>query len=55
MRKERFGKFLSVVLSIAMVLSLSVTALAAEGETSIPQWDCVNISYPGFLEDLRKL
>lgn len=35
MRKERFGKFLSVVLSIAMVLSLSVTALAAEGETHL--------------------
>ena len=35
MRKERFGKFLSVALSIAMVLSLSVTALAAEGETHL--------------------
>ena len=35
MRKERFRKILSVALSIAMVLSLSVTALAAEGETHL--------------------
>ncbi|MGN8896450.1 bifunctional metallophosphatase/5'-nucleotidase [Flavonifractor sp. HCP28S3_F3] len=35
MHKQKFGKFLSVVLSIAMVLSLSVTALAAEGETHL--------------------
>ena len=35
MRKLRLGKVLSVMLSIAMVLSLSVTALAAEGETKL--------------------
>ena len=35
MRKKRFGKILSVALSMAMVLSLSVTALAAEGETQL--------------------
>ena len=35
MRKKRFGKILSVALSMAMVLSLSVTALAAEGETHL--------------------
>ena len=38
-----------------IAMTFAVAALAAEGETSIPQWDCVNISYPGFLEDLRKL
>ena len=36
MHKQKFGKFLSVVLSIAMVLSLSATALAAgTGETHL--------------------
>lgn len=35
MRKKRFGKILSVALSMAMVLSLSVTTLAAEGETHL--------------------
>lgn len=38
-----------------IAMTFAVAALAAEGETSIFQWDCVNISYPGFLEDLRKL
>ena len=38
-----------------IAMTFAVAALAAEGETSIPQWDCVNISYPGFLGDLRKL
>ena len=38
-----------------IAMTFAVAALAAEGETSTPQWDCVNISYPGFLEDLRKL
>lgn len=35
MRKQKFGKILSVALSVAMVLSLSVTALAADGETHL--------------------
>ena len=36
MHRQKFGKFLSVVLSIAMVLSLSATALAAgTGETHL--------------------
>ena len=35
MHKQKFGKILSVALSMAMVLSLSVTALAADGETHL--------------------
>ncbi|MBM6723777.1 bifunctional metallophosphatase/5'-nucleotidase [Pseudoflavonifractor phocaeensis] len=35
MHKHKFGKILSVALSVAMVLSLSVTALAADGETHL--------------------
>ncbi|MBM6884758.1 bifunctional metallophosphatase/5'-nucleotidase [Pseudoflavonifractor phocaeensis] len=35
MHKQKFGKILSVALSVAMVLSLSVTALAADGETHL--------------------
>ena len=35
MHKKRFSKILSVALSMAMVLSLSVTSLAADGETHL--------------------
>ncbi|WP_297241211.1 bifunctional metallophosphatase/5'-nucleotidase [uncultured Flavonifractor sp.] len=35
MHKQKFGKILSVALSVAMVLSLSVTALAVDGETHL--------------------
>ena len=30
-------------------------ALRAEGETVIPNADCVEISYPAFFDDLEKL
>ena len=38
-----------------IAMTFSVTALVAEGETEILDADCVNISYPGFYEDLKKL
>lgn len=38
-----------------IAMSFAVAALAAEGTTMIEDADCVNISYPGFYEDLQKL
>ena len=38
-----------------IAMTFAVAALASQGEVSIPQWDCVNISYPAFLDDLRSL
>ena len=38
-----------------IAMSFAVAALAAEGETSIKDADCVNISYPGFYTDLQSL
>lgn len=35
-----------------IAMSLSIAALLAEGETVIEDSDCVNISYPGFYDDL---
>ena len=38
-----------------IAMSFAVAALAAEGETEIRGSECVNISYPSFYEDLKKL
>lgn len=38
-----------------IVMSFSVASLMAEGETTILDRDCVNISYPGFYEDMERL
>ena len=38
-----------------IAMTLAVTALCAEGTTEIQDAECVNISYPNFYEDLRKL
>ena len=38
-----------------IAMSFAVAALAAEGETTIKDADCVNISYPGFFDTLKKL
>lgn len=38
-----------------IAMSLAVAALAADGETVIRDADCVNISYPEFYQELRKL
>ena len=35
-----------------IAMTFAVTALAAQGETDIPGWDCVRISYPEFERDL---
>ncbi len=38
-----------------IAMTFAVTALAADGETTIQDADCVRISYPGFYEDLYQL
>lgn len=38
-----------------IAMSFAIAALAAEGETKILGSDCVNISYPEFYEDLKKI
>lgn len=38
-----------------IAMTFAVTALCADGETEIAGADCVNISYPGFYEDLKRL
>ena len=38
-----------------IAMTFAVTALASSGETEILDADCVNISYPSFYEDLKRL
>ena len=38
-----------------MVRTFAVTGLCADGETEILGSECVNISYPGFYNDLEML
>ncbi len=38
-----------------IAMTFAIAALMAEGETHIPEWNCVDISYPDFLADLRSL
>ena len=38
-----------------IAMTFAVTALCADGITEIRDADCVNISYPGFYSDLKKL
>ena len=38
-----------------IAMTFAVTALCAQGKTDILGAECVNISYPGFYEDLRRL
>ena len=38
-----------------IAMTFAVAALAAEGETEILDADCVNISYPAFYEELKRL
>ena len=38
-----------------IAMSFAIASLIAEGETTIQNADCVNISYPSFYEDLERL
>ena len=37
-----------------VAMALAVAGLAAEGETTVEGWESVAISYPAFVEDLRR-
>ncbi|MBR0397001.1 MAG: 3-phosphoshikimate 1-carboxyvinyltransferase [Eubacterium sp.] len=53
--KPLHGAVIETNLDHRMAMSAAVASLAAEGETEIKDADCVNISYPQFYEDLKKL
>ena len=38
-----------------IAMSFAVAALACDGEMELLDGDCVNISYPGFYQDLERL
>ena len=38
-----------------IAMAFAIAALVADGVTTIEQAECVNISYPGFYEDLRRI
>ena len=38
-----------------IAMALAIAALTADGETTISGWDSVDISYPGFEQDLERL
>lgn len=49
------GTQLDSFLDHRIAMSFAVAALAADGVTSVKDADCVNISYPAFYHDLKKL
>lgn len=53
--KALHGAYIDSHLDHRIAMSFAVAALAAEGETEIGDAHCVNISYPGFYEDLAGL
>ncbi|MFR5601885.1 MAG: 3-phosphoshikimate 1-carboxyvinyltransferase [Lachnospiraceae bacterium] len=53
--KPLSGAVIDSKLDHRIAMTFAVTALASDGETKILGADCVNISYPGFYEDLRQL
>ena len=53
--KPLHGAVIETNLDHRMAMSAAVASLAADGETEIKGADCVNISYPQFYEDLKKL
>ena len=53
--KSLKGAILDSFLDHRIAMSFAIASLAAEGATSITNAECVNISYPEFYEDLRRL
>ena len=53
--KPLHGATIETGLDHRIAMSFSVAALAAEGDTKIPDADCVSISYPEFYQDLASL
>ncbi|MCF2641404.1 3-phosphoshikimate 1-carboxyvinyltransferase [Roseburia hominis] len=53
--KPLHGATIHSYLDHRIAMSFAIAALAAEGETEIIDGECVNISYPGFYQDLERL
>lgn len=53
--KELHGAVIDSRLDHRIAMSFAVAAMNADGETEIIGSDCVNISYPGFYEDMNRL
>lgn len=53
--KPLSGAVINSYLDHRIAMSFAVAALAARGTTCIQDGDCVNVSYPGFYEDLKGL
>ena len=53
--KPLHGAVINSFLDHRIAMSFSIAALGTEGETEIRDSECVDISYPGFYKDLRKL
>jgi len=49
------GAVIDSKLDHRIAMTFAVTGLCAEGETEIKGAECVNISYPGFYQDLERL
>ncbi|WP_313186359.1 3-phosphoshikimate 1-carboxyvinyltransferase [Lacrimispora sp.] len=53
--KPLHGAVIDSKLDHRIAMTFAVTGLCAEGETEILGAECVNISYPGFYQDLERL
>lgn len=53
--KPLHGAVIDSHLDHRIAMSFTVAAFLAEGETTIKDADCVNISYPGFYQDMASL
>ncbi len=53
--KPLHGAVIDSHLDHRIAMTFAVTGLCADGETEIRGAECVNISYPGFYEDLQRL
>lgn len=53
--KPLHGTVIDSRLDHRIAMTFAVAGLCADGETEILGGECVNISYPGFYDDLRKL
>ena len=53
--KPLTGGIIESYMDHRIAMSFAVGSLIANGETDIRNAECVNISYPGFYEDLEKL
>jgi len=54
-RQRLHGALIKTFSDHRIAMAFAIAALRAEGETLVPDADCVAISYPAFFEDLEKL